>query len=104
MNKTGIGQTMNHSKKRNILKNHTKPKPINNNNNTASPHQTDPGHVLARAFLIRQPSHVLDPSTTTTTRHFLIRQTLVMFWLEPIGSVHWSCDNEQASHWSINER
>ena len=26
-----------------------------------------------------------------------------MFWLEPIGSVHWSSDKEHLSHWSINE-
>jgi len=29
--------------------NNTNPKPLNNNNNTASPHQTDHGNVLARA-------------------------------------------------------
>ena len=38
--------------------NNTNPEPLNNNNNMASPHQTDPGHVLARANRKCTPGHV----------------------------------------------
>ena len=38
--------------------NNTNPKPLNNNNNMASPYQTDPSHVLARANRKCTPSQV----------------------------------------------